>query len=102
MTRMFLTISAAVVLTAASWTAWAGPNDGPKYPSTVTNKQYPDQRIMDHNNAAPRYPLSAAAQSANQNGRAAQRAGTGNAAVAVTRRPVPRSTHARVGNAPHG
>jgi hypothetical protein len=102
MTRMLLTISAAAVLTAASWTAWAGPNDGPKYPNMATNKQYPDQRIMDHNNAAPRYPVRTATQSANQNGRVTQSTRTESSTAAVTRRHVPRSVHARIGTAPHG
>jgi hypothetical protein len=30
-------------------------NAAPRYPVTSSNKQYNDQRIMDHNNAAPRY-----------------------------------------------
>jgi hypothetical protein len=33
----------------------AGPNDAFNYPNAVSHKNYTDQRIMDHNNAAPRY-----------------------------------------------
>jgi hypothetical protein len=99
---MVLTISAAAVFMAASVAAWAGPNDGPKYPDMATNKQYPDQRIMDHNNAAPRYAVSGAnSQTANQSGRVGQAAQTGNRAVA-TRRHVPRAIHATRGAVPHG
>jgi hypothetical protein len=54
-----LMMSAASILMLASSTAWAaGPNDGPKYPVTTSNKHYTDQRIMDHNNGAPRYAVT--------------------------------------------
>jgi hypothetical protein len=46
-----------MLLLATSAAFAAGPNDGPKYPTT-RNKQYTDQRIMDHNNAAPRYAVT--------------------------------------------
>jgi hypothetical protein len=52
------TTSAAAILLLASSAAFAGPNDGPKYPTTTSNKQYTDQRIMDHNNGAPRYAVT--------------------------------------------
>jgi hypothetical protein len=59
MTRMLLTIGAAVTFMVASTGAWAqGVNEGPKYPSMVSNKHYTDQRIMDHTNAAPRYAVT--------------------------------------------
>jgi hypothetical protein len=58
MKRTFVT-SAATILLLASSAAWAaGPNEGPKYAITHSNKQYSDQRIMDHNNAAPRYAVT--------------------------------------------
>lgn len=57
MKRTFVT-SAAITLLLASSAAFAGPNDGPKYPTTTSNKQYTDQRIMDHNNGAPRYAVT--------------------------------------------
>ena len=47
-----------MLLLATSAAFAAGPNDGPKYPTTTSNKQYTDQRIMDHNNAAPRYAVT--------------------------------------------
>jgi len=57
MKRTFLTTAATMLLLATS-AAFAGPNDGPKYPTTTSNRQYTDQRIMDHNNAAPRYAVT--------------------------------------------
>ena len=57
MKQTFVT-SAAIILLLASSAAFAGPNDGPKYPTTTSNKQYTDQRIMDHNNGAPRYAVT--------------------------------------------
>lgn len=57
MKRAFVTTAATMLLLATS-AAFAGPNDGPKYPTTTSNKQYTDQRIMDHNNAAPRYAVT--------------------------------------------
>src|SRR5215468_5804350 len=59
MTRTLLKMGVAAAFMVVSVGAWAaGPNDGPKYPNTATNKHYTDQRIMDHNNAAPRYPVT--------------------------------------------
>jgi hypothetical protein len=55
MKRTLVTSAATIFLLASSAAFAAGPNDGPKYPTTTSNKQYTDQRIMDHNNAAPRY-----------------------------------------------
>jgi len=55
MKQTFVTTAATILLLASSAAFAAGPNDGPKYPTTTSNKQYTDQRIMDHNNAAPRY-----------------------------------------------
>jgi hypothetical protein len=57
MKRIFV-ISAATILLFASSAAFAGPNDGPKYPTATSNKQYTDQRIMDYNNGAPRYAVT--------------------------------------------
>ena len=57
MSQTFVTSAAAILLLASS-AAFAGPNDGPKYPTTTSNKQYTDQRIMDHNNGAPRYAVT--------------------------------------------
>jgi len=60
MKRSLLTLAAAVTFTAASSFAFAaGPNDGPKYPNMESHKQYKDQRILDHTNAAPRYAVTA-------------------------------------------
>ena len=59
MTRTLLKMGVATALMVVSVGAWAaGPNDGPQYPSTTSNKHYTDQRIMDHTNAAPRYPVT--------------------------------------------
>jgi hypothetical protein len=59
MKRSLLTLAAAVTFTAASSFAFAaGPNDGPKYPNMESHKQYKDQRILDHNNGAPRYAVT--------------------------------------------
>lgn len=58
MKRTFVTSAATILLLASSAAFAAGPNDGPKYPTTTSNKQYSDQRIMDHNNAAPRYAVT--------------------------------------------
>ncbi len=57
MNRTFMTSAATILLLTSSAFA-AGPNDGPKYPTATSNKQYTDQRIMDHNNAAPRYAVT--------------------------------------------
>ena len=57
MNRTFMTSAATILLLTSSAFA-AGPNDGPKYPTATSNKQYTDQRIMDHNNAAPRYTVT--------------------------------------------
>jgi hypothetical protein len=54
-----LMMSAATIFLLASSASWAaGPNDGPKYPTVTSNKHYTDQRIMDHNNGAPRYAVT--------------------------------------------
>ena len=58
MKRAFLTTAATILVLASSAAFAAGPNDGPKYPTTTSNKQYTDQRIMDHNNGAPRYAVT--------------------------------------------
>jgi len=59
MTRNLLTIGVATAFVIANFGAWAqNANDGPKYPNMTSNKHYTDQRIMDHNNAAPRYPVT--------------------------------------------
>ena len=59
MTRTLLKMGVAAVFMVVGAGAWAaGPNDGPKYPNTATNKHYTDQRIMDHNNSAPRYAVT--------------------------------------------
>jgi hypothetical protein len=59
MTRNLLTLGAATAFVVASFGAWAqNANDGPKYPNMTSNKHYTDQRIMDHNNAAPRYAVT--------------------------------------------
>jgi hypothetical protein len=58
MNRTFVTSAATILLLASSAAFAAGPNDGPKYPTATSNKQYTDQRIMDHNNAAPRYAVT--------------------------------------------
>jgi len=59
MTRTLLKMGVAAAFMVVSAGAWAaGPNDGPKYPNMTSNKHYTDQRIMDHNNAAPRYAVT--------------------------------------------
>ena len=59
MTRKLLTIGAATAFVVASFGAWAqNANEGPKYPNMEFHKQYKDQRILDHNNAAPRYAVA--------------------------------------------
>jgi hypothetical protein len=58
MKRTIVTGAATILLLASSVAFAAGPNDGPKYPTTTSNKQYTDQRIVDHNNAAPRYAVT--------------------------------------------
>ena len=85
-----LTIASAFAITSGIAFA-AGPNDAFNYPNAESRKIYTDQRIMDHNNAAPRYPVAAAAagQAGNQNARALNT--TPRYAV---RRHVPRATHA--------
>ena len=77
MTRTLLKMGVAAAFMVVSAGAWAaGPNDGPKYPNMTSNpnKHYTDQRIMDHNNAAPRYAATtASSQKPNQASRAGQR-----------------------------
>ena len=58
MKRTFLTTAATILVLASSAAFAAGANDGPKYPTMTSNKQYTDQRIMDHNNGAPRYAVT--------------------------------------------
>jgi hypothetical protein len=60
MTRSLLTLATAVTFaTVSGFALAAGPNDGPKYPNMESHKQYKDQRILDHANAAPRYAVTA-------------------------------------------
>ena len=97
MTRTLLKMGVAAAFMVVSVGAWAaGPNDGPKYPNTATNKHYTDQRIMDHNNAAPRY---AATTASSQKPSQASRAGQRTRVVHVRRAPA---VHANAALAHHG
>ncbi len=58
MTKKLITAALASAFAITSGIALAGPNDSIKYPNAESHKQYSDQRIMDHNNAAPRYPVT--------------------------------------------
>jgi hypothetical protein len=120
-------ISAVTILLLASSAAFAGPNDGPKYSTTTSNKQYTDQRIMDHNNAAPRhavtsnpnnqytdkrimdhnngaprYPVAASTNQGPQNASTLRRAGQGPRLVRRSNRYGPVATHANGSLAYHG
>jgi hypothetical protein len=127
MKRTFVTSAATILLLASSAAFAAGPNGGPKYPTTTSNKQYTDQRIMDHNNGAPRYavtsnpnkqytdkrimdhnnaaPRYSATVSTNQgsqNATALRRAGQGTRVVRRPYRSGPVATHANGPLAHHG
>ena len=122
MTRTLLKMGIAAAFMVVSIGAWAaGPNDGPKYPNTASNKHYTDQRIMDHNNAAPRYavtsnpnkhytdqrimdhnnaaPRYATTTASSQKPSRAARAGQRTRVVRVRRAPT---VHANAGLAHHG
>jgi hypothetical protein len=88
--------AAFMVVSAAAWAA--GPNDGPKYPNMTSNKHYTDQRIVDHNNSAPRY---AATTASSQRPSQASRAGQRTRVVHTMRRRAP-TTHANAAFAHHG
>jgi hypothetical protein len=53
-----LAIASAFAVTSGVALA-EGPNDGPKYPNMESHKQFQAYRNQDHNNAAPRYPVTA-------------------------------------------
>ncbi len=75
-------------------------NAGPRYAATSNlNKQYTDKRIMDHNNAAPRYSVTA---SMNQNVNGARRAGQRTRVVRRAYRYGPVAAHANGVLAHHG
>jgi hypothetical protein len=124
MKRTFLTSVATILLLASSAAFAAGPNEGPKYPTTTSNKQYIDQRIMDHNNGAPRYavtsnpnrqytdkrimdhnnaaPRYSVTASTNQNANGARRAGQGTRVVRRAYGYGPVAAHANGALAHHG
>jgi hypothetical protein len=59
MTQKLIALAVASAFAISSGIALAaGPNDAFKYPNAESHKNYTDQRIMDHNNAAPRYPAT--------------------------------------------
>jgi hypothetical protein len=59
MTQKLITVALASAFAITSGIAFAaGPNDAFKYPNAESHKNYTDQRIADHNNAAPRYPVT--------------------------------------------
>ena len=127
MKRAFLTTAATILVLASSAAFAAGPNDGPKYPTTTSNKQYTDQRIMDHNNGAPRYavtsnpnkqytdkrimdhnngapryPVTASKNQGSQNATAVRRAGQGTRVVRRPNRYGPVAAHANGALGYHG
>lgn len=127
MKRTFVTSAATILLLASSAAFAAGPNDGPKYPTATSNKQYTDQRIadhnnaapryavtsnpskqysdkriMDHNNGAPRYPVTASANQGSQNPSTLRRAGQGTSVVRRAYRYGPVAAHANGAPAHHG
>jgi hypothetical protein len=127
MRRTFVTSAATVFLLASSAAFAAGPNDGPKYPTATSNKQYTDQRIMDHNNGAPRYavtsnpskqysdkrimdhnngapryPVTASTNHGSQNATALRRVGQGTRVVRRPNRYGPVAAHANGALAHHG
>jgi hypothetical protein len=124
MKRTFVTSAATILLLASSAAFAAGPNDGPKYPTATSHKQYTDQRIADHNNAAPRYAVTSnpskqysdkrimdhnngaprypVTASANQNANGARRAGRGTSVVRRAHRYGPVAVHANGALAHHG
>jgi hypothetical protein len=60
MTQKLTIVAFASAFTITSGIALAaGPNDAFNYPKAESHKNYTDQRIMDHNNAAPRYAATA-------------------------------------------
>ena len=73
-------------------------NAAPRYSATTSNKQYTDQRIMDHNNAAPRY---AATTASSKKPSQVSRAGQRTRVVHILRRRAP-TTHANAAFAHHG
>ena len=102
MKRAFLTTAATILVLASSAAFAAGPNDGPKYPTTTSNKQYTDQRIMDHNNGAPRYPVAASTNQRSQNATSVRRAGQGTRVVRRPNRYGPVAAHANGALGYHG
>jgi hypothetical protein len=127
MKRIFVTSAATILLLVNSAAFAAGPNDGPKYPSATSHKQYTDQpimdhnngapryavtsnpnkqysdtRIMDHNNAAPRYSATASTNQRSQNTTAFRRAGQGTRVVRRPYRYAPVAAHANGALAHHG
>ena len=124
MRRTLLKMGVAAAFMVVSAAAWAeGPNDGPKYPNMTSKKHYTDQRILDHNNGAPRYavtsnpnrhytdqrimdhnnaaPRYAATTTSSQKPRQASRAGQRTRVVHTMRRRAP-TTHANAAFAHHG
>jgi hypothetical protein len=60
MTQKLITLAIASAFVLTSGVAFAeGPNDGPKYPNMESHKQFQAYRNQDHNNASPRYPVTA-------------------------------------------
>lgn len=59
MTQKLISVALASAFAITSGIAFAaGPTDAFKYPNAESHKNYTDQRIMDHNNGAPRYPVT--------------------------------------------
>ena len=56
MTQKLTILAIASAFALTSGVAFAeGPNDGPKYPSMESHKQFQAYRNQDHNNPSPRY-----------------------------------------------
>jgi hypothetical protein len=60
MTQKLIAVAMASAFALTSGVAFAqSPNDGPKYPNMESHKQFKAYRNQDHNNASPRYPVTA-------------------------------------------
>jgi hypothetical protein len=60
MTQKLTILAMASAFALASGVAFAeSPNDGPKYPSMESHKQFQAYRNQDHNNPSPRYSVTA-------------------------------------------
>jgi hypothetical protein len=59
MTQKLIILAIASAFALTSGVAFAeGPNDGPKYPSMESHKQFQAYRNQDHNNPSPRYSVT--------------------------------------------